>query len=97
MVYGSHKEGKVEREEDAIHNEVFHFIKKKLKGRSAGPLLGRLAEQPNKQIVTLRTANHGKKETERRAAVGWLAAGLGAAVVWTPEAAARGPDFSQIG
>jgi hypothetical protein len=45
----------------------FHFIKKKLKGRSAGPLLGRLAEQPSKEIVTLRTAKHGK----RRPSAGW--------------------------
>jgi hypothetical protein len=41
--------------------KFFTLYKKKLKGRSAGPLLGRLAEQPSKQIVTLRTAKHGKR------------------------------------
>jgi hypothetical protein len=57
----------------AIHNEVFHFIKKKkLKGRSAGPLLGRLAEQPSKQIVTLRTVKHGKRRPSvRQQLAGW--------------------------
>jgi hypothetical protein len=33
----------------AVRFLCFHFIKKKIKGQSAGPLLGRLAEQPRKE------------------------------------------------
>jgi hypothetical protein len=74
------------------------YLKKQVASRT-GPLLGPKAEQPSRldrelghpATVVSFLPYPSRGRGQRR----WLA--HGAAFVWTPQVAARGPDFSQIG